>query len=101
MSQEARTTEQLSELKLTNLMINMNRLTGVLGHLQGVIGDLRMIQTQEYSHHLTAGGELALVEVATQVAERTLDREFRDLSLSCVDTELEDFGELSNQEGLE
>ena len=102
MGQEARMTEQLSELELTNLMINMNHILAILGHLQGVIRDLRTVQTQEYSHHLTTGGKLALLEmVTTQVAERTLDQEFSDLSLSCVDTELEDFGEMSNQEGSE
>jgi len=94
--QEARTTERLSELKLTNLMINTNCISAILSHLQGVIGDLRTIQTQEYSCRLTAGGELALSEVATQVVERTLDQEFNDLSLSHVDTELEDFGEVSS-----
>jgi len=39
--------------------------------------------------------------VATQVAERALDVEFGDLSLSCVDAELEDFGNNANQEGSE
>ena len=39
--------------------------------------------------------------VATQVAERALAIEFGDLSLSCIDRELEDFGELLDQEGLE
>jgi len=34
-----------------------------------------------------------------QVTERALDVEFGDLSLSHVDTELEDFGEMLNQEG--
>ena len=101
-SQEVRTTEQLSELELSTLMINTNRISAVLGHLHGVIGDLRTVQTQEYTHRLTANGELALLEMAaTQVAERALDVEFGDLSLSRVDAELEDFRELLNQEGSE
>jgi len=76
-------------------MINTNCILAVLGHLQGVIRDLRTVQTQEYAHCLTANGELALLEtVTTQVVERTLDEDFGNLSLSHVDAELEDFGEL-------
>jgi len=102
MGQEARTTEQLSKLELTNLMINTNRISAILGHLQGVIGDLQTIQTQEYSRRLTVGGESVLLEVVmTQVAERTLDEEFGDLTVSRLDTEMEDFGEVLNQEGSE
>jgi len=86
-------TEQLNELELTNLMINTNHITAVLGHLQGVIRDLQTIQTREYSHRLTAGGELASLEV--------VDDEFGDMTISRVDAELEDFGEMLNQEGSE
>jgi len=83
-------------------MMNTNRILAVLGHLHGVIEDLRTVQFQEHTRRLTASGELALLEVvATQVAERALDVEFGDLSLSLVDRELEDFGESSNQEGSE
>ena len=100
MNQEGRTTAQLSELKLTNLMINTNHIAAVLGHLQGVIGDLQMVQMQEYAHCLTASGELDSLEmVTTQVAEQTLDEEFNNLSLSRLNAVLEDFGEASNQEG--
>ena len=81
-------------------MFNTNRISAVLGHLQGVIGDLQTIQAQEQGHRLIASGELALLEiVATQVAERTLDEEFGNLSLSRVIRELEDFGDIVNQEG--
>ena len=83
-------------------MLNTNRILAVLGHLYGVIGDLRTIQVQEHVRCLTASGESASLEtVATRVAKRALDVEFGDLSLSRVDAELEDFGELSNQEGSE
>ena len=83
-------------------MMNTNCISAVLGHLHGVIGDLRMVQVQERVRRLTANGESALLEtVVMRVAERALDVEFGDLSLSRVDTELEDFGELSNQEGSE
>jgi len=100
--QEVRTTEQLSELELTNLMINTNCISADLGHLQGVIRDLWTVQTQEYTHRLTANGESALLEtVTTQVVERTLDEEFGDLSVSRVDAEMEDFGEALNQEDSE
>jgi len=55
---------------------------------------------QEQGRRLTASGESASLEiVATQVAERTLDEEFGDLSLSCMVGELEDFGDIVNQEG--
>ena len=93
-------TKHLSELELSTLMINTNRLSGVLGHLQGVIGDLRAVQTQEYARRLTIEGSGSLEVVATQVAERVLDDEFRDLSLSRVTRELEDFGDNVGQEGL-
>jgi len=60
-----------------------------------------MVQFQERARRLTASGESASLEtVVTQVAERALDVEFRDLSLSRVDAELEDFGKDVNQEGL-
>jgi len=86
-------------LTLSTLMINTNRLSGVLGRLQGVIEDLRMVQTQEYARRLTVEESVSLEVVATQVGERALDAEFGDLSLSHVDTELEDFGDDVNQEG--
>jgi len=83
-------------------MMNTNHISAVLGHLHRVIRDLRTIQVQERVRRLTANGESASLEiVTTQVAERALDIEFGDLSLSCVNAELEDFGELSNQEGSE
>jgi len=55
-----------------------------------------------YCRRLTASGESASLEtVATQVAERALDVEFGDLSLSRVDVEMEDFGDDVDQEGSE
>jgi len=80
-------------------MINTNRLSGVLGHLQGVIGDLQMVQMQEYARRLTVGESASLEVVVMWVVERALDAEFRDLSLSRIDAELEDFGNIVNQEG--
>jgi len=66
-----------------------------------VIGDLQSSQVQERVHRLTASEESASLEtVATQVAERTLDVEFGDLSLSRVDAEMEDFGDNVDQEAL-
>ena len=98
----ARTTESLSELELTTLMFNTNHITAVLDHLQGVVGDMRTIQVWEQGRLLTASGESASLEiVATQVAERTLDEEFNNLSLSRVIGELEDFGNDADQEGPE
>jgi len=83
-------------------MFNTNRISAVLGHLQGVIGDLQSIQVQEQGRRLITGGESASLEtVATQVAESALEVEFRDLSLSRVDAELEDFGDNVKQEGSE
>jgi len=46
-----------------------------------------------------SGESASLGIVATQVAERALDEEFGDLSLSRVVEELEDFGDIVNQEG--
>jgi len=67
-----------------------------------VIGDLQTVQVQERVRRLNASGEAASLEtVATQVAERALDVEFGDLSLSRVDAEMEDFGDDVNQEGSE
>ena len=67
-----------------------------------MIGDLQTVQVQERARRLNASGESASLEtVATQVAERTLDVEFGDLSLSRVDAEMEDFGDDVNQEGSE
>ena len=97
--QEGRTTEQLRELELSTLMINTNCLSGVLGHLQRVIKDLRAVQTQEYARRLTIEGSDSLEVIVTQVGERALDAEFGDLSLSRVDAELEDFGSNVDQEG--
>ena len=49
-----------------------------------------------------ASGELGSLEiVAMEVAERALDEEFSDLSLSRVIGELEDFGDDVDQEGPE
>jgi len=47
-----------------------------------------------------SGGLDLLAVVTTQVAEQTLDDEFGNLSLSQVDAQMEDFGKMSNQEGL-
>jgi len=80
-------------------MINTNHISDVLCHLHGVIGDLQTVQTQEYTCRLTVGESASLEVVVTQVAESALDVEFGDLSLSRVDTELEDFGDVVNQEG--
>jgi len=100
MNQGARTVDQLSELELSTLMMNTNQISAVLGHLHGVIGDLWMVQTREYARRLTIKGLGSLEVVATQVAERALDVEFGDLSLSRVDAEMEDFSDNVNQEGL-
>jgi len=95
-------TEPLSELELTTLMYNTNRITTILDHLQGVVRDMRTIQVQEQGRLLTASGESASLEtIAIQVVERTLDEEFNDLSLSHVIGELEDFGSDVDQEGPE
>ena len=57
-------------------MLNTNHIAAVLGHLQGVVGDLWTIQTQEYSRCLTASGESVSLEImVTQVAERTLEED--------------------------
>jgi len=67
-----------------------------------VIGDLQTVQVQEHVRRLNASGESGSLEiVATQVAERALDVEFGDLSISCVDAEMEDFGDDVDQEGSE
>jgi len=80
---EARILPEMSELELSNLMINSNRIAAVLVHLQGVVEDLHQTQFNEWTHWLSERGELGDAEaVATQVAEMTLDEE------------LEDFGEL-------
>ena len=81
---EVRILPEMSELELSNLMINSNRMAAVLVHLQGVVADLHQVQFQEYTCRLSERGELGEAEVvATQVAEMTLD------------DELEDFGELN------
>ena len=73
----------MSELELSNLMINSNHLAAVLVHLQGVVEDLHQTQFNEWTRRLSERGELGDAEtVASQVAEMTLDEE------------LEDFGEL-------
>jgi len=82
-------------------MFNTNRITAVLGHLQGVVGDLQTIQVQERGRRIASGGSVSLEIVATDVAERALDEEFSDLSLSHVISELEDFGDNVDQEGPE
>jgi len=82
-SGEARILPEMSELELSNLMINSNRLAAVLVHLQGIVEDLHQTQFNEWTRRLSERGELGDAEtVATQVAEMTLDEE------------LEDFGEL-------
>jgi len=97
--QETRMVDQLNELELLTLMINTNRLSGVVGHLQGILGDLQMVQTQEYGRRRIAEESVSLEVVATQVGERALDVEFGDLSVSRIDAEMEDFGDNVNQEG--
>ena len=99
MTQETRMVAQLNELELSTLMINTNRLSGVVGHLQGILGDLQTVQTQEYGRRQIVKESVSLEVVATQVGERALDAEFGDLSLSRVDAEMEDFGDIVNQEG--
>jgi len=94
-------TEQLSELELTTLMFNTNRITAVLGHLQGVVGDLQTVQIQERGRRIASGESGSLEIVVMNVAERALDEEFNDLSLSRVIRELEDFGDDVDQEGPE
>jgi len=82
-SGEARILPDMSELELSNLMINSNRIAAVLVHLQGVVEDLHQTQFNEWTCRLSERGELGDAEtVASQVAEMTLDEE------------LEDFGEL-------
>ena len=84
-SGEARILPEMSELELSNLMINSNRLAAVLVHLQGVVEELHQTQFNEWTCRLSERGELGDVEtVASQVAEMTLDEE------------LEDFGELDS-----
>jgi len=69
-SGEARILPEMSELELSNLMINSNRMAAVLVHLQGVVADLHQVQFQEYTRRLSERGELGEAEVvATQVAE--------------------------------
>jgi len=82
-------------------MFNTNRIAAVLGHLQGVVRDLQTIQMQERGHRIANGESGSLEIVATNVAERALDEEFNDLSLSRVIRELEDFGDDVDQEGPE
>ena len=83
-SGEARILPEMSELELSNLMINSNWMAAVLVHLQGVVADLHQVQFQEYTRRLSERGDLGEVEVvASRVAEMTLDEE------------LEDFGELN------
>jgi len=84
-SGEARILPDMSELELSNLMINSNRIAAVLVRLQGVVEDLHQTQFNEWTRRLSERGELGDAEtVATQVAEMTLDEE------------LEDFGELDS-----
>jgi len=82
-SGEARILPDMSELELSNLMLNSNRIAAVLVHLQGVVEGLHQAQFNEWTRRLSERGELGNAEtVAAQVAEMTLDGE------------LEDFGEL-------
>jgi len=99
MNQGTRTFDRLNELELSTLMMNTNRISSVLGHLHGVIEDLRTVQLQERGRRIASGESSSLEIVATDVAERALDEEFNDLSLSRVTRELEDFGDNVNQEG--
>ena len=62
-------------------MFNTNRIAAVLGHLQGVVRDLQTIQVQERGRWIASGESVSLEIVATEVAERTLDEEFNDLTL--------------------
>jgi len=68
-SGEARILPEMSELELSNLMINLNRLAAVLVHLQGVVEDLHQTQFNEWTRRLSERGELGDAEtVASQVA---------------------------------
>jgi len=60
-----------------------------------------MVQMQERGCRIASGGSVSLAIVATSVAERALDEEFSNLSLSRVIGELEDFGNNVDQEGPE
>jgi len=83
-------------------MFNTNRIASVLGHLQGVVGDLQTVQMQERGRRIASGGSGSLEIMVIGVAERALDEEFSDLSLSCVIGELEDFSDNNvDQEGPE
>jgi len=76
---EARMLPEMSELELSNLMINSNRIAAVLVHLQGVVEDLHQTQFNEWTRRLSERGELGDAEtVANQVAEMTLDEELED-----------------------
>jgi len=96
-----RTTEQLSELELTTLMFNTNHIAAVLDHLHGVVRDLQTVQMQEQGRRIANEESVSLEIVATGVAERALDEEFSNLSLSRVIGELEEFGDDVDQEGPE
>jgi len=48
-SGEARILPEMSELELSNLMINSNRIAAVLVHLQGVVEDLHQTQFNEWT----------------------------------------------------
>jgi len=81
-SGEVRILPEMSDLKLTNLMINLNWMAAVLVHLQGVVEDLHQVQFSEYTCRLSDRGELGQAEVvATQMAEVTLDEEFGELDV--------------------
>ena len=56
---------------------------------------------QERGRRIASEGLVSLAIVASSVAERALDEEFSDLSLSRVIGELEDFGDNVDQEGPE
>jgi len=78
-SGEVRILPEMSELELSNLMINSNRMAAVLVHLQGVVEDLHQVQFNEWTHRLSERGELGDAEtVATQVVEMTLNEELED-----------------------
>ena len=71
---------EMSNVKLSNLMINLNQLAAVLAHLQGVIDSLQQVQFCEYAHRLSDQGELDDGEtVAARLVEEVLDNEFGEL----------------------
>jgi len=95
------TMETLGKWGSAPSVFNTNRIAAVLGHLQGVVGDLQTVQMQERGRRIASGESGSLEIVAMDVVERALDEEFSDLSLSRVIGELEDFDNNVDQEGPE